>query len=179
MEIKYRNSVEKSVEPIMNALVKTYNFSRMVNNRRWIIAFIGCVTLMFVADVYLRGKSPAMLVSLIIVAAAFLAVLVGYRKLYTDSCRKRIIRTLTDTDSLSSERLFSVDDKEIRIGTEKYASKYSLDKLDFCYEDSDHLVIGLKNGAVAAIGKEFFDSQQQYQQVYTTLIEQVKKNEKE
>ena len=169
MEVRYQNSVEKSVEPIMRALLKTANFSRMVNRRRGIYGFVGAVALMFLADAYLRTQSKAMLEALIFVVVVCVGVISGYRKLYAASCRKRIIRNLSDTDSLSRERILRISDKDIEIGSEKYAQKYSLESLDFCYEDDGNLVFGLKNGAVAAIGKEYFGSEAQFSKAIEML----------
>lgn len=178
MEIKYHNSVEKSVEPIMNALQKTPNFTNMVKRRRTIFAFVGIVALMYFADLYLKYRSPAMLMGLIFVAAICGGVILGFRKIYASSCRKKIVKSLSETDSLSAERIFRFNDKGIEIGSEKYAKKYPVEKLDFCYEDSDHLVIGLKNGAVAAIGREFFSSEKQFNDVIAQLNRQIESNEK-
>ena len=177
MEVRYQNSVEKSVEPIMKALLKTSNFSRMVNRRRGIYGFVGAVALMFLADAYLRTQSKAMLAALIFVAAVCTVMIIGFRKMYSSSCRRRIVKNLSDTDSLSRERILRISDKEIEIGSEKYAQKYPLESLDFCYEDDGNLVFGLKNGAVAVIGKEYFNSEDQFNKAIKLLNKTGENNE--
>lgn len=157
MEVKYRNTNEKSLNCLLHCVTTTTNFSSGVKRKITNISIVLAIAFLFVLDKALAQQTNVLWWAITIALATFMLVFIfGYKKYYINKCKKKMSENLIATaDAEESERIIKIIDDSIYIGTVEHARKYPLIDVKESFDYDDHFCIVLKNGSVVCIPEEY------------------------
>lgn len=156
MEVKYRNTNEKSLNCLLHCVTTTSNFVTGVKRKITNISIVLAIVFLFVLDKTLAKQTDTLWWVITTALGLFILIFIfGYKKYYINKCKKTMSKNLVATANLpEAERIIKLIDDSIFVGTVDHARKYPLINVKETFDYDNHFCIVLNNGSVACIPEE-------------------------
>lgn len=162
MEIRYKNTVEGSVQCLADVVCSTERYKRSIARKSWILFFVLLVGSMALLNqvLFLResGRMNVLINVLFAVSAALTVLSVTYLRVYwRRRGRAKMVRLMSAAkESFGRELLLRVEDGTLTTGTEERSRSYPVGDVAGVFPHDHHLCVTLKSGAALAIPDQYF-----------------------
>lgn len=183
MEIRYKNTVEGSVQCLADAVCSTERYKRSIARKSWILFFVLLVGSMALLNqvLFLResGRTNVLLDVLLGICAILTVLSVTYFRAYSRKRgRAKMIRLMSAAkESFNRELLLRVENGALTMGTEERSRSYPVGDVADVFPHDQHLCITLKSGAALAIPDRYFADDGQRDELIALLTPQKKSEE--